>query len=85
MAQINFRIDEDTKESAEKFFSEIGMSMSTAITIFLRTVCREQRIPFEITTDPFYSRENIERLRRSALQMEQTGGTIHNIEVDEDV
>ena len=37
-------------------------------------------IPFEITAnDPFYSSENMERLRRSAAQMEQTGGTIHEI------
>ena len=54
--------------------------MSSAITMFLVKVGRERRIPFEITAnDPFYSSENMERLKRSAAQMEQTGGTIHKI------
>jgi len=46
MAQINFRIDDDLKSSAEKAFDDMGLSMSTAITILLKKVVREQRIPF---------------------------------------
>ena len=38
--------------------------MSTAINIFLKTVVRENRIPFELTADPFYSKYNIEELER---------------------
>lgn len=39
-----------------------------------------EKYPYEITAnDPFYSQENMERLKRSAAQMEQTGGTIHEI------
>lgn len=36
MAQINLRIDDDIKRSAEAVCAEIGMSMSTAITIYLK-------------------------------------------------
>ncbi len=49
-AQVNFRIEEDVKESAE--------SALTAIVMFLTKVGREKRIPFEITADPFYSENN---------------------------
>ena len=46
--------------------------------MFLVKVGRERRIPFEVTADDtFYSPANMERLRRSAAQMEQTGGTVH--------
>lgn len=74
MTQINFRIDEDVKENAEKALKEMGLSMSAAINLFLVKVGREQRIPFEINADPFYSAANMKRLSRAAAQMEQTGG-----------
>lgn len=64
MAQINLRVDDDTKRNAEKTLDEIGLSMSTAINIFLKTVARENRIPFELSADPFYSRKNIAELEK---------------------
>ncbi len=71
MVQVSFFIEEDIKNKAEEALKEMGLDMSTAITMFLVKVGREKRIPFEITTnDPFYSSANMERLRRSAAQME---------------
>ena len=64
MAQVNFRIDEEIKTNAEKALKEMGLTMSTAITMFLVKVGREKRIPFEINADPFYSAENIAELER---------------------
>lgn len=53
MAQtnVNIRMDEATKIAFDKFCSEIGLSVSSAFNIFARTVVREQRIPFELTTE----------------------------------
>ena len=48
MAQINLRVDDNLKSSAERTLNDIGLSMSTAINIFLKTVVRENRIPFEL-------------------------------------
>lgn len=83
MAQtnINIRMDENLKKQFDSFCSEVGMSMSTAFNIFARTVVRQRKIPFEISTekDPFYSAENIERLKKSIEQMEKTSGTIHEV------
>lgn len=64
MAQITVKIDDDVKKDAEEVLNEIGMPMTTAVTIFLKTVARERRIPFEITTDPFYSEYNIRYLEQ---------------------
>ncbi|MBP5294037.1 MAG: type II toxin-antitoxin system RelB/DinJ family antitoxin [Clostridia bacterium] len=52
MAQtnVNIRMDEETKIAFDKFCSEIGLSASSAFNIFAKTVVREQRIPFELTT-----------------------------------
>lgn len=64
MAQISLRVDDDVKRDAERTLDDIGLSMSTAINIFLRAVVRENRIPFELRADPFYSRENMAELER---------------------
>lgn len=51
MAQttICIRVDADLKKDFEKFCDSIGMSMSTAINIFIKKSVGEQRILFEIT------------------------------------
>lgn len=64
MAQISLRVDDELKRGAERTLNDIGLSMSTAINIFLKTVVRENRIPFELSADPFYSKENMEELER---------------------
>ena len=48
---VNIRMDETTKKAFEKFCEEIGLSVSSAFNIFAKTVVREQRIPFRLTTD----------------------------------
>ena len=69
MAQtmINFRIDESLKKEMEKICREMGMSMTTAFTIFATKVARERRIPFEITAEPFYSESNMKYLEKVGM------------------
>jgi len=66
MAQtmVNFRMDEDLKRSMEKACSDMGLSMTTAFTIFAKKVSREKRIPFEVSADPFYSESNMKYLEK---------------------
>lgn len=73
MAQttISFRIDDDLKANLEKTCGELGMSMTTAFTVFAKKVCREKRIPFDISIDPFYSESNIKALDKSIKQYEE--------------
>lgn len=51
MAQVmvNFRMDENIKKNMEQACREMGLSMTTAFTIFATKVGKEKRIPFEIT------------------------------------
>ena len=51
MTNVNIRMDEATKIAFDKFCEEIGLSVSAAFNIFAKTVVREQRIPFELTTE----------------------------------
>lgn len=78
---VNVRMDEDLKRQFDSFYSEIGMTMTTAICVFVKTAVRERRIPFEISadSDPFYNAANIERVRKSIAQMEATGEKIYEV------
>ena len=73
MAQtlINIRMDEDLKKSMELTCRTLGMNMTTAFTIFARKVSREQRIPFDVSVDPFYSKRNLAAIDEAAGQIEQ--------------
>lgn len=62
MAQISLRVDDDVKRGAEQILTDIGLSMSTAINVFLRKVAKEGKIPFELTADPFFTESNMRYL-----------------------
>lgn len=63
---INFRIDEDVKKNMEEVCSKMGLTMTSALNIFINKVTMERRIPFEITADPdpFYSESNLRYLEK---------------------
>lgn len=48
---VNFRLDQDTKRSMEGVCRDLGMSMTTAFTLFAKKVNRERRIPFDVSLD----------------------------------
>ena len=48
---INICVDEDLKRKAEAVFSELGLSMSTAMNIFLKYSVRYGGIPFELRVE----------------------------------
>lgn len=52
MAQINIRIDDSLKEKADELFDELGMNMTTAFTVFVKTAVRQRRIPFDLSLGP---------------------------------
>ena len=45
---LNVRTEKVVKEKAEAIFNELGLNMTTAINIFLRTTIRENGIPFDL-------------------------------------
>ena len=83
-AMVNFRMDADLKKSMERVCSDMGLSMTTAFTIFAKKVSREKRIPFEVSADPFYDEKNMSRIMRAIDNLNAGKGVEHDIiEVDE--
>ena len=61
-AAISFRGDESLKRSFDSVCDQLGLSNSTAYTLFMKAVVRERRIPFEVKID------SDEEIRNKAIQ-----------------
>ena len=63
---VTIRMDRRMKESATSFFEGLGMSLSTAINIFINKCMMEDRIPFDVG----YSAPN-KKLMKAMLEAEE--------------
>lgn len=48
---LNVRIDKSVKDQAEVLFAELGLNMTSAINVFLRSAIRQNGIPFDVKLD----------------------------------
>ena len=73
MAQstVSVRMDEQLKQEFDHVCNELGLSMTTAITMLAKKMTREKRLPFEVSIDPFYQQSNQTALQESFRQMER--------------
>lgn len=84
MAQINLRVDDDVKKQAELVCNDIGISLSSAINIYLKKLGREYRIPFDVSVDPFYSKKNVEYLEEKFSKYKKGNVKLIENEIIED-
>ena len=80
---ITTRIDAKDKTMFDSFCNSVGLTASSAINMFIKATIREGAIPFRIKADPFYSESNQALLKKSIEEMEDTGGTIHDIDLND--
>lgn len=50
-ATISIRVDQALKQNFDSLCEDFGISTTAAFNIFMKTVVRERRIPFEIKTE----------------------------------
>lgn len=62
MKTVNVTVcmERQTRDDAAKLFSELGISTTQAINMFLKQAVREQRIPFEVSARPALERRQRE-------------------------
>ena len=80
---ITTRLDSKDKVAFERFCQAVGMTPSTAINMFVKATLRGGQLPFAVKADPFYSDANMARLEKNAEEMEATGGTPHEVNLDD--
>ena len=86
MAQtmVNFRMDEELKKKMEETCKDLGLSMTTAFTIFAKKMIREKRIPFDVSVDPFYSESNMSYLKKIVGEIESGKAVLVEHELKEE-
>ncbi|MDE5965710.1 MAG: type II toxin-antitoxin system RelB/DinJ family antitoxin [Lachnospiraceae bacterium] len=50
-AFISVRVDAETKRQVEVILADMGLSISTAVNVYLNTLARRKEIPFEVRLD----------------------------------
>ena len=68
MATLTINTDEKTAENFYAFCEELGLDMSTAINLFIRTCLREKRIPFELS---LLNKKNSKNLENTPPSIEE--------------
>lgn len=81
---ISLRVDDTLKKSFDELCSEFGFSSSAALTIFMKAVVRERRIPFEIKAGPEAENRTramaaFERMRAEAINQTPEGMSLDEI------
>ncbi|MBR6080163.1 MAG: type II toxin-antitoxin system RelB/DinJ family antitoxin [Treponema sp.] len=79
MATISIRTNDERKYSFEGFCESIGITVTSAFNMFMTACLRENKIPFELKSDPFWSEENQARLRESIKQIEEGKFSSHDL------
>ena len=82
MAQtiVSVRMDDVLKRDFDQVCNDLGLSMTTAITMLAKKMTREKRLPFEVSIDPFYSQANMAALSESIGQMQRGAVVTKTIE-----
>lgn len=78
MTNVTIRLDSDDKAEFSRICEKIGLSVSAAFNVFVKTVIKEERIPFELSAkdrDDFYSEANIRHLEE--LKRLDDAGQLH--------
>jgi addiction module RelB/DinJ family antitoxin len=73
MPTVNYtlRVDENDKHGAEHVFKELGMTFATGINIYLKTVSRQKRIPFDLALNEQSGAATGQGVKATALPWEK--------------
>ena len=73
MTSVNLQIklDSELAASARELAKSMGFDVPTAVRMFIAQFVKERKLPFVPSEpDPFYSRENMDFLRKSLEQIQ---------------
>lgn len=83
MEQLTVYVDDGIMALAESACMDVGFTLSETVCLFIRRIAYDRNILHEICQDPFWSGENMARLRKSAAQLEAGEGKVHELEYNE--
>ena len=78
-ANFSCRMDKDLKEQSETLYNELGMSLTTAFTVFLKESLRVGGLPFEVRL-PSYNQETLQALEEAKNAAQNPAIKKYNVE-----
>lgn len=79
---INVRVNADDKKIFEQFCENVGMNVSTAVNMFIKSVIREQKLPFEVKSD-ISNEITYQKLKEAEKELKNTKKRYSISEVEE--
>jgi DNA-damage-inducible protein J len=71
---MSFRLGKQGKAAFEDFCHSVGMSVSTAINMFIKNVNQNRSLSFQVKQDPFYSKANMAHVHAAIDELENGSG-----------
>ena len=72
-ATISIRVDQTLKRNFDSLCEAFGLSATAAFNIFMKTVVRERRIPFEIRADSSDDKRQIAQIAFDTMRQVSAG------------
>ena len=79
MSNVTLRIDDNVKAESQQILDRMGLSLNTAVNIFLHQLCTDRGMPFRPSADPFYSPENQAHLKKAIAALDAGKGVEHEL------
>ena len=79
MSNVTLRIDDELKAESQQILDRMGLSLNTAVNIFLHQLCTDRGMPFRPSADPFYSPENQAHLKKAIATLDAGKGVEHEL------
>jgi len=71
MTSINVRVEEHDKRMFDNFCNSIGMNISTAVNVFIKATLRENKIPFLLGADAYFTNGNLRHIEKAMKAFEE--------------
>lgn len=82
-ASISIRVEKDLKQKFYSLCEDFGLSAATAFNVFMKTVVRERRIPFEISAETMISEKERFKANFEAMRNESAESGMNEMSLEE--
>ena len=83
LTSLNIKVNRDLKKQADTLFNKMGMTLTTAVNIFIRQAVLEQAIPFRIYVDSERTIAFEAKEAMKAMQAQAAANGIDKMSMDE--
>lgn len=81
---LNLRVEEDVKNRAESVLSQLGISMTAAVVLYLRAISREKAIPFDLKLNGTVSEPKKSKAKKTSKAVKKSDKITKSVSYEDD-